>query len=126
MPVSVEMLEPPSLVNVRMHGQVTADDIRQMLRRVLMLAQDAPLYLLVDIRELVSMPRNTVNLFVSMREYARFVQHPNVRALAFVGADPTVRLSIETLMRSLRHIMTDSLDAGLAFLRESLASDSSA
>jgi hypothetical protein len=126
MPVAIFWVQSPHIVAVEYQRSVSRDDLTFTNKQLLGYAQQHPLYILVDLQQVTSLPRNLVNLSYNMQDARDLLEHPNIRAFAFVKVSTTVRLALETILRDHRYdIFADRAEA-VAYLREQQARDKNA
>jgi hypothetical protein len=98
----------------------------QHSRDIMPLVEARRLYILIDMSDVTSMPRNLVNVSYRAENLIRFIKYPNTRAFAFVGLSTLTRLTIEMVMHNQVVAMFDEFDEAVAFLRERQEQDSEA
>jgi hypothetical protein len=126
MPIENHWIQRPSLLRLRYRGEVTAEEMDQHSRDIMPLVEARRLYILIDMSDVTSMPRNLVNVSYRAENLIRFIKYPNTRAFAFVGLSTLTRLTIEMVMHNQVVAMFDEFDEAVAFLRERQEQDSEA
>ena len=120
MPLERVWEDEPLIIGFRLSGQVTVDDLKQMGKQGLSIAESAPIYVLITFTEVESMPRNLINTALRSNSLVSFINHDNTRGFVFVAPSQATRLMIETVFRSTPYHIVDERERGLALLRDEM------
>jgi hypothetical protein len=123
MPIDHGWIQRPSIISINYKGYVTAEDINNSSFSCLPLVEKRRLYVLIDMTEVLSMPRNLTNVSFRAESLIQFISHPNSRAFAFVGVSTLTKLAIEVVLRNQVVALAEDRAEAIAFLRDRLAAD---
>lgn len=120
MPTEVYWIEQHSILCLECSGNVGEEEINVNARRILEAAEQQATYVLLDFTRVTSLPRNLIHVSFRSEAISRMLQHPRIRAFAFVGVSHSARLSLEFVMRSQIIAWVDTRREGIAFLRRQM------
>ena len=124
MPITIDHPEDLSVIKLTYHGVVTGADIGESSRYLLEVAEHRPIYVLIDMLRMESIPRNLVNTYFRADKFMRVIKHRNMRAIVYVGASTPIRLSTEFVVRKTNIRFVDHYYDGMSYLRERMLADS--
>ncbi len=124
MSTQVYWLEQPWLLSADYVGDLTSEDMDAVLEQSLALAEEQPVYVLIDTRALNVRPSNikTMSRLDTLRQ---LVSHPNLCWLAFVGTDPLARYYM-TLLTPHKVRIFPLREQAITFLRDRVSLETSA
>ena len=123
MPITTTLLDTLPILHLRYDGHITLADT-QLYGEIFhdyVMAQ--PIYILSDYTDLLTLPKNILNIAVSSSKVMGALKHNNCRAFAVLNARPLLRMSIQTLLRRERHVFTDDYEDAMAYLCSCIEAD---
>jgi hypothetical protein len=124
MPIKPYWIEEPFIIGVDCSGHISIEDINGAASNGLKFVDNNQLYMLLDLTNNSSLPRNLINLSFRSGEWSQLIQHPNMMAFAFISARPSLQLAADTAIRDTDLGFFEDYEEGLAFLREKMAEES--
>src|SRR5258705_9495475 len=101
-------IEEPVIMAAEYEGNVSNEDIDQIMEACMKVVETQPCYFLVDTLKMSSIQPN----FLKLNSLLKFVSHPNLRWLAMViGYNPMIRFAIQVLVRKNASVFSTREDA---------------
>lgn len=117
MPSDSYWIEEFTIIGFDLTGDLTTDDIDTIGQNGLSLVEDRPCYILINLSETRSLPKNLVNAVLRSNAFINFINHENSGYFVFVNPHPAARIMIDTIFRDIGVSIATSYDQGVDILR---------